>query len=290
MKKKTKRKIKRVTKILLIMVMLLTLIHFIVRKNEPDNYELDNNYNVNDMSDYQSYDDVSILKYEKGTIKERLKEMAKKEPKINTILSNYNSYPEELMEALSRNMELTNFVLDYPENKGKVYSNTIGKFNGSIPELYQWDERWGYGSYGKSNIAISGCGPTALAMVVAGLKKDNTITPYKVAKLSESKGYYIPNVGTTWDLITKGGEYYGLKVKELPLDEEVILEALKNNHPIICSMRKGDFTINGHFIVLVSYENGKIKVNDPNSQIRSNILWDYDKIKSQIKNLWEFSL
>ena len=43
MKKKTKRKIKRVTKILLIIVMLLTLIHFVVRKNEPNNYDLDSN-------------------------------------------------------------------------------------------------------------------------------------------------------------------------------------------------------------------------------------------------------
>ena len=67
-------------------------------------------------------------------------------------------------------------------------------------------------------------------MVVAGLKKDKTITPYKIAKFSESKGYYIPNVGTTWDLITKGGAYYGLKVQEITLDENVIYNALKIQH------------------------------------------------------------
>ena len=290
MKKRTKRKIKRFIRVLLIIFITITLIYFIPKKSDPSNYELNNDFDIYDMSEYQSYDDVSMLQYEKGTIKERLKKMAKKDSRINDIISDYNTYPEELMESLSRNIELTSFVINYSEKKGKVYSDNIGLLDENIPELYQWDERWGYANYGSSNIAISGCGPTALAMVVAGLKRDNTITPYKIAKLSEEKGYYIPSVGTTWDLITKGGVYYGLNVKEIPLSEDTIYNALKNNHPIICSMRKGDFTINGHFIVLVGLKNGKIKVNDPNSKIRSNYLWEYSRIKSQIKNLWEFSL
>lgn len=33
-------------------------------------------------------------------------------------------------------------------------------------------------------------------------------------------------------------------------------------------------------------EDGKIKVNDPNSKANSEKLWNYDDIYSQIKNLW----
>lgn len=43
-------------------------------------------------------------------------------------------------------------------------------------------------------------------------------------------------------------------------------------------MRPGDFTTIGHFILLTGVEDGKIKVNDPNSKIRSSKLWDYDVI------------
>ena len=55
-------------------------------------------------------------------------------------------------------------------------------------------------------------------------------------------------------------------------------------------MRAGDFTTTGHFIVLIGTEEGKIKINDPNSEERSSILWEYSRIEYQIKNLWVFKL
>ena len=55
-------------------------------------------------------------------------------------------------------------------------------------------------------------------------------------------------------------------------------------------MRPGDFTTSGHFIVLTGVENGKIRVNDPNSKVNSEKLWDYDRLESQINNLWAFSV
>ncbi len=51
-------------------------------------------------------------------------------------------------------------------------------------------------------------------------------------------------------------------------------------------MGPGDFTLKGHFIVMTGIENGKIKINDPNSFKNSNKLWDYDDIYKQINNLW----
>ena len=35
-----------------------------------------------------------------------------------------------------------------------------------------------------------------------------------------------------------------------------------------------------------SVEDGKLRVNDPNSRERSEQLWEYDQIKDQIRNLW----
>ena len=37
--------------------------------------------------------------------------------------------------------------------------------DGSVPLFLQWDERWGYRSYGGDFLAVTGCGPTALSMV-----------------------------------------------------------------------------------------------------------------------------
>lgn len=236
------------------------------------------------------YDEVSSLNYD-GTIRERLNELSKQDDRIIEVLHNYDNYPEDLLDMLSRNIEMLDFVMDYLTKKGKVYANTVGRVNkGEIPLLLQWDERWGYANYGENNIAISGCAPTSLSMVIVGLTGNTSITPYVVSKYAEDNGFYLDGVGTSWSLMSMGSSHFGVKASELALSKANIFNALKKGHPIICSMRRGDFTTVGHFIVLVGIEDGKIRVNDPNSKVRSSILWDYDRLESQIKNLWEFSV
>ena len=285
------KKIKKLVKVTLILLAVFILSKQIwlfnySNKSIPSINNTNPEYDIYDMSQYHTYEDVSILQYEEGTVLERLEAFNKYDNKFQSIIDNYNDYPDKLLETLSRNPELIDFVIDYPSKKNKVYSDNIGTFQG-VPELYQWDERWGYADLIGSSIAVSGCGPTALSMVIAYFKCDNTITPYKVAKMGKEKGWYIKNVGTTWDLIRNGAKEYGLTVNELPLSKEIIYNSLEKGHLIICNVRKGDFTINGHYIVIAGIEDGKLKINDPFSKIRSHMLWNYDRLKSQIRNLWE---
>ena len=90
--------------------------------------------------------------------------------------------------------------------------------------------------------------------------------------------------------MSEGVQSFGIWGEELGLRPVgSIFRHWKVGCPIICSMRPGDFTTTGHFIVLTKVENGKIKVNDPNSRIRSGQLWDYERLEPQIQNLWAFS-
>lgn len=195
-----------------------------------------------------------------------------------------------LDELLKKNPETAEFIKHYPEMKDNPPAETIGDVQpGSIPHLLQWDERWGYQIYGDNMIAVNGCGPTVLSMVAAGLTGDNTITPYKVAKYAEEYGYYEGEAGTSWSLMTDGAQYFGVYGQELGLDRNGIFSALENGNPVICSMLPGDFTTTGHFIVLVGVEDGRIRVNDPNSRKLSDKLWDYETLAPQISNLWVYS-
>ena len=38
--------------------------------------------------------------------------------------------------------------------------------------------------------------------------------------------------------------------------------------------------------IIDSVEDGKFRVNDPNSREKSQKLWDYDEFADQIRNLW----
>lgn len=263
----------------------------ILSKDAEDEHKDSSREIIEVQSNYIDPEDEVFSNIPSNKTSEILQSMVRQDKRMKTILKNYDEYPEELLEMLSRNIEMLDFVLDYPEKKGNVYANTIGdKEKGSIPLLLQWDQRWGYGNYGESNIGISGCGPTSLSMVITGLTGNKEITPYEVAKFAEENEYYVLGSGTSWSLFTEGSQNFGVQGRELPLSETSIYNALQSGQPIICSMRPGDFTTTGHIIVLTGIKDGKITVNDPNSNERSNKLWDYETLEHQINNLWAFTI
>ena len=203
-----------------------------------------------------------------------------------------SGYPEDITSLLKKNKETVDFVEHFAENKNTAPARTVADDlkKGEIPQYLQWDERWGHASYGTGFIASCGCGPTAMSMVIAGLTGDATVTPVKVARYSEKNGYIDENNNTYWELMSKGGEHWGVKSFGGDTSEDFIAKELKAGHPIICSVGPGDFTKKGHFIVLTKYKNGKVKVNDPFSQKNSDKLWKYSKIKDQIKSLWVYKI
>lgn len=200
-------------------------------------------------------------------------------------------YPESLLALLEKNPETKDFVLHYPENKNRdteiELSGEVTK--GTIPLFLQWDERWGYETYGNDFLAVTGCGPTCLSMVRCGLSGDTDWNPLEVARMAEKKGYYVEGAGSSWELMTEGAEALGLTVYSVRFDADHIISALENGNPIICAMRPGDFTTTGHFIVLSGVdEDGSVIVRDPNSRMNSETSWDVEDLMHQIKNLWGY--
>lgn len=199
------------------------------------------------------------------------------------------TWPQSLRELLERHPDALAFVEGYPDHKDDAPADSIGTVEtGPFPLLLQWDARWGYARYGDDLLAVTGCGPTCLSMAAAGLTGDDTVTPAAVAARAQRDGYWVDGV-TSWELMRTGCEAWGLVSEELPLSESEVTDALENGRPVICSVRPGDFTTTGHFILLAGMEDGSIRVNDPNSPQNSDRLWTYDELEPQIRNLWAFS-
>ena len=89
--------------------------------------------------------------------------------------------------------------------------------------------------------------------------------------------------------MTSGVAKWGLNCRESNGAESEIAKELQEGHPIICSMRPGDFTDIGHFIILTSYNNGEVTICDPFSLENSKKSWNYSQISSQIKAVWVYS-
>lgn len=231
----------------------------------------------------------------KNRIKDELSSLLTDYPKIKNIINNIHSYPDEILELVLKNPETIDYAIDYPKNypandNGRNITIADDYIEGKIPLFLQWDKRWGYYNYGEAPISLSGCGPTALSMIIVGLTGDTSQNPKVIADFSYEHGYWFEGHGSAWTLMSEGSSCFGLKAKELPLNERTILSTLRNGHPIIAIMGPGAFTTTGHFIVLTGVtDNDKILVNDPNSISRSNMEWDIDVFMNQIQNLWQFS-
>jgi len=199
-------------------------------------------------------------------------------------------YPKSLIELLERNPETERFVLEYPlreETRVDLFAYEGSK---DVPLFLQWDPMWGYEKYGSDIIGITGCGPTCLAMVGYHLTGDTEMTPDKVAAFAEKNGYYASGYGSSWTLISEGSADFGLQATELPLVKKKMTDALEAGNPIILALGPGDFTTTGHYIVLTGWDGEAFRVNDPNSRINSEKLWTYEKLESQIRNIWAMSV
>jgi hypothetical protein len=237
------------------------------------------------------------LKYEVGTpqilegdaITQRLQELAVKYPEFQDICENTSAYPEKLLAALCNNPEMIDFVKGYlTADKTAAGELTDAEKNEAHPHFLQWDARWGYITYGDDILALSGCGPTCLSMVVVALTENKDTTPADVAEFAMDNNYYMMGTGTMWKLMSEGALHYGLTAVELEFEETAMKNCIDNGGMIIATMAPGDFTAVGHFIVIYGYDAEGFLVNDPNCLARSQTKWSFETLTSQMKKMWGY--
>lgn len=241
--------------------------------------------------------EVEVTKPVKRTWTETLQKLYKlgeKYPLIEEISQNNSLYPESMLTALANNPEMADYVAGYREQGEGKSMEVVGGWTEAekqqeYPLLLQWDPRWGYQQYGSNNyIGVAGCGPTCLAMVLYYLTGNDMFTPDRIAAYAMTNGYYVDGTGTAWALMKDLPRSYSIEVSELKITERAMKGALEQGEILICAMREGDFTAEGHFIVIYGYDEKGFMVNDPNCVARSRKRWTYDEIGDQIKCVWGY--
>lgn len=229
---------------------------------------------------YNLYRDVSFYWEERSPEEYEIKAFAEEKG------ISYGEYPRYIIELYQNNPETKEFVLNYPFREDIAIDLSAYEGSTTVPLFLQWDPMWGYEPYGSSCIAVTGCGPTCLAMVGYYLTGDPNMTPRQIAGFAEKNGYYEAGYGSSWTLISEGAGKLGLEAQELPLVKKKITDALEEGAPVILAMGPGAFTSSGHYIVLTGVAEGQFTVNDPNSRVNSGRLWSYEELESQIRNIW----
>lgn len=215
----------------------------------------------------------------------RLQILATYDNRFQEVIDRLPGLPELAGFELSINPELLDFVLGWPgEVSDAVF--TPSEASGQTQLLMQYDPRWGYAPYGSGPVAFNGCGPTCLSMAVVHFTGNPDATPDKTAQWALDNDYYVTGSGTKWTMFSEGIREWGVGSKELPLWKGSILSALDKGNWVVMCMKKGNFTIYGHFIIVCGYSDEGFQVLDPFSRARSGKLWKYEDIEDQISNLW----
>lgn len=187
----------------------------------------------------------------------------------------------KLLKLAANEPAAFSYVRSYPDKypmakpaAGKI--NTVATGGRNIPRFYQWDAIWGYTTYSGAAFGLTGCAPTALAMVYQGLTGDNSLSPYDMAEMAEEDGYMTDEEGTIGSFFVDEAHALGLSVQSIDVTEDALKEALQSQQVVVANFGPGDFTEHGHYVVLTgATQDGMIIMNDPYSEERSNKTWDY---------------
>lgn len=162
----------------------------------------------------------------------------------------------------------------------------------------QYDSRWANTNYSaageKTDIRESGCGPTCAAMVIESIT-GKTFTPKDACAWSLKHGYKACKQGTYYSYFVPQFKEHGIACQQLNTanlygcSNSLIIDKafglLKEGYYIIACMGKGTWTNSGHF-VLVWWENGTVRINDPASAKPERLNGDVSAFRRQIKYLW----
>lgn len=177
---------------------------------------------------------------------------------------------------------------DYPSNKGDAYTEEVTK--GTVPQLYQWDARWGYTVYSGTTFALTGCCPTSLSMVYMGLTGSTDKTPYTMGQLARSDGFETATDGTDGAFLTADAAKLGLTCTQIDVSTTALKSALDEGAVVICNVGPGDFTTGGHYFVIVKMDGqSQLTIRDPYSSVRSAKTWDADRVLNQTIALYAFT-
>lgn len=163
----------------------------------------------------------------------------------------------------------------------------------------QTDPRWGSLDYSapgeKTTIAASGCGPTAMAMVLATWA-DPSVTPKTECAWALAHGYKAPHQGTYYGYFEPAGARYGLRVTRLNYASlygnatsayhAQVKDALDRGELVIACMGPGNWTSSGHYVLLWKINGDTIYINDPASTKAARTKGSYSLFKQQVKYYW----
>ena len=248
---------------------------------------------VSSCSAGQSTDDVNPVdaRVAPGVSEELTNEFAaqlNRNDKLASIAANANLYTDQgLLELALEHPEAIDFVAAYPEAEKEALPYDESITEGTVPELYNWDSRWGNVDFVGRPLAITGSGPTALSMAYMGLTGKNDRSPADIAQAVTEAELATGDSMMSADYLTGAAEELGLSLESYVSNGENLSQMLDSGTYLLIEAKAGTLTDTAHWVLLVTEnEDGSVVVYDPTSPEVSEHPWAPATLASSCDTLY----
>ena len=222
----------------------------------------------------------------------QLAERLNQNEQFATIATNADQYQnEELLELALRVPETVGFVASYPtmDATAQPYGETVTQ--GTVPQLWCWDARWGAVDYAGGPLALTGSGPTALSMAYMGLTGATDHTPADIAQAATEAEAATGDSAMTAEFLASEAEKLGLKCESFASNADNLSQMLDSGTFVLLETKAGSLTNAAHWILVTTEnEDGSMQVSDPTSPDVSAHPWAPATLASTCTDFYVLSL
>lgn len=231
----------------------------------------------------------------------KLADAAETDERAKKVIDNIDDIPKGVLDLYYSGNAYHEYLYNYLDHKDDYSKMQFTKEeldSEKPPKLYMSDMRWCYQPMGGGYIQTNGCAAVSLTMAYLYLRNNSDIDPYKIARIAEENDAIGFWGGISVDRIGEIAEKIGLEVKEYsyindqnqknsdPTEEEM-KGILDSGHVLFAGCRGEAF--GDHAIIVSDYSDEGFTVNDPTNEEKSEKIWTYDELASNICIILELS-
>lgn len=212
--------------------------------------------------------------------------------KLAQIAANADAYENQALLQLALDQPAAiDFVAAYPEAEKVAHPYGESVEQGTAPQLWCWDERWGNVDYAGGPLALTGSGPTALSMAYMGLTGANDRSPADIAALVEEAELASGDSLMSGTFLTDHLEGLGLSCSTYSSNEDNLVQILDTGTYLLVEVGAGTLTDEAHWVLVVTENaDGSLVVYDPTSPDVSAHPWDPATIAGPGETLYALSV
>lgn len=169
----------------------------------------------------------------------------------------------------------------------RITYDTVPGCVGEVTYYNQGEEPWASLPYGGSTIRASGCGPTAMAIVISTLAGE-AVTPEITGNFAIAGGHYVRGKGTSHAFPSAAAVHWGLSVVRMKRErmDDVVAGLKRGKMAVVICAENTISGSSGHYIVLTGVtEDGYLTIADPGSRARTGNLYSPSTIQSYARDL-----